>query len=344
MIRKRLNRLLGLLCMGILLLGLSGCNEIKVVEMNQGSESSEDLTGGETGMESGSEEDGSSDTLEGENSGTEQRESTVDDTSETGQAETTEQSGNNSGAGTTEIVERSVEEYGAISNELQAWWFKRNEDHQPSGCQEDFDIEQYHAYYVNKNATDNVIYLTFDCGYENGYTPAILDTLKEADVKAIFFVTQTFIRDNPDLVKRMKEEGHMVGNHTITHPSLPGLSIEEQRAEIQGCADYMKEVTGYEMDPYIRPPKGEYSERTLQLCEDMGYCTLFWSIAYLDYDVNNQPSPDYVLQHFDKYCHPGAMPLIHNVSSANTQALPQLIRNLREAGYRFGTVDEFCHF
>ena len=207
-----------------------------------------------------------------------------------------------------------------------------------------FESKGYRALCYDTTPGTKALYLTFDCGYENGYTPVILDTLKEADVKAIFFVTQTFIRDNPDLVKRMKEEGHMVGNHTITHPSLPGLSIEEQRAEIRGCADYMKEVTGYEMDPYIRPPKGEYSERTLQLCEDMGYCTLFWSIAYLDYDVNNQPSPDYVLQHFDKYCHPGAMPLIHNVSSANTQALPQLIRNLREAGYRFGTVDEFCHF
>ncbi len=244
----------------------------------------------------------------------------------------------------TEIVERADSEYDAISNELQAWWFKRNDEHQPSGCQEDFDISQYHAYYVNDKAEDNVIYLTFDCGYENGYTADILDTLKEQNVKAVFFVTQTYIRDNKELVIRMKEEGHFVGNHTITHPSLPSLSIEEQRKEIQGCADYMKETTGYDMDPYIRPPKGEYSERTLQLCEDMGYCTIFWSMAYLDYEVDNQPTPEYVLQHFDKYYHPGAMPLLHNVSSANTQALPQLITNLREAGYRFGTIDEFCHF
>lgn len=244
----------------------------------------------------------------------------------------------------TELVERSDSEYEQISNESQGWWFKRNTEHQPSGCQEDFDIEQYHAYYVNHQAEDNVIYLTFDCGYEQGYTADILDTLKEQNVKAVFFVTQTYIRDNTDLVIRMKEEGHLVGNHTITHPSLPELSIEEQRKEIQGCADYMKEATGYDMDPYIRPPKGEYSERTLQLCEDMGYCTIFWSMAYLDYQTDNQPTPDYVLQHFDKYYHPGAVPLLHNVSSANTAALPQLILNLREAGYRFGTIDEFCHF
>lgn len=308
MVRKRLYKLFGCSAICVLLFGLSGCNEIKVVEMNRSQN---------TDMQE--EQDMSEE-----------------------QAETEAQT--SASASTAGIIERSEAEYDALSNELQAWWFKRNEEHQPSGCQEDFDIEQYHAYYVNHEAEDDVIYLTFDCGYENGYTPAILDTLKEQKVKAIFFVTQTFIRDNPELVKRMKEEGHLVGNHTITHPSLPGLSIEEQRAEITGCAEYMKEATGYDMDPYIRPPKGEYSERTLQLCEDMGYCTIFWSMAYLDYEVDNQPSVEYVLQHFDKYYHPGAMPLLHNVSSANAQALPQLIENLREAGYRFGTIDEFCHF
>lgn len=294
--------------LGLLLMSLVGCGEIKVVDMN-----------GDSSADSGQ--------LEG-------ADLQSSDTSD----EQTERS-----APTTEMVERSAEEYGQISNQLEAWWFKRNEQHLPSGCQEDFDISQYHAYYVNDQAEDNVIYLTFDCGYENGYTESILDTLKEQNVKAIFFVTQTYIRDNKELVIRMKEEGHMVGNHTITHPSLPGLSIEKQKEEILGCAEYMKEATGYEMDPYIRPPKGEYSERTLQLCEDLGYCTIFWSMAYLDYEVNNQPTSDYVLQHFDKYCHPGAVPLLHNVSSANAGALPQLITNLREAGYRFGTLDEFCY-
>lgn len=289
--------------------GLTACGDMKVIDMSQ--EESEQIPMQE-GEDTASEADGQENT--------------------------------SANIPSTELVERSDSEYEQISNESQGWWFKRNTEHQPSGCQEDFDIEQYHAYYVNHQAEDNVIYLTFDCGYEQGYTADILDTLKEQNVKAVFFVTQTYIRDNTELVIRMKEEGHLVGNHTITHPSLPELSIEEQRKEIQGCADYMKEATGYDMDPYIRPPKGEYSERTLQLCEDMGYCTIFWSMAYLDYQTDNQPTPDYVLQHFDKYYHPGAMPLLHNVSSANTAALPQLILNLREAGYRFGTIDEFCHF
>lgn len=314
--KKRMKHGLVSLGLSILLLGLSGCNHIRIVDRNSTdgttAEQSEDGSGSGQSGNSGESEDSST-------RGTE-------------------------AAPATEIVERPASEYEQISNQLEAWWFKRNDQHLPSGCQEDFDISQYHAYYVNANAQDNVIYLTFDCGYENGYTAEILDTLKEQNVKAVFFVTQTYIRDNPELVIRMKEEGHMVGNHTITHPSLPGMSIEDQKAEIQGCAEYMKEATGYDMDPYIRPPKGEYSERTLQLCEDLGYCTIFWSMAYLDYEVNNQPTPEYVLQHFDKYCHPGAMPLLHNVSSANTQALPQLITNLREAGYRFGTIDEFCNF
>ena len=307
MVKKRIYQIMAVISLMILSIGMTGCETIKVVGTDEADRSAtEQLAEGDTaeGMQ------------EGEN--------------------LTEEI---PPVPATEVVDRPVNEYDQISNQLEAWWFKRNDQHLPSGCQENFDITQYHGYYVNHDAQDNVIYLTFDCGYENGYTAEILDTLKEQNVRAVFFVTQTYIRDNPELVIRMKEEGHFVGNHTITHPSLPGLSIEKQKEEILGCAAYMKEATGYDMDPYIRPPKGEYSERTLQLCEDLGYCTIFWSMAYLDYEVDNQPTPDYVLQHFDKYCHPGAMPLLHN-----TKALPQLIINLREAGYRFGTIDEFCHF
>ena len=185
-----------------------------------------------------------------------------------------------------------------------------------------------------------VMYLTFDCGYENGYTEQILDTLKKHNAKACFFVTQTYIRDNVELVKRMKEEGHQVGNHTVTHPSMPGISVEKQKEELQTCADYMKEATGYRMDPYFRPPSGEYSERVLQLAKDMGYKTIFWSMAYLDYDVNNQPGKDYVIEHFDKYYHNGAIPLMHNVSESNAQALDTMLSNLTELGYRFVSLDE----
>lgn len=231
-------------------------------------------------------------------------------------------------------------DYGSYPNDKCAWWFVRNTDHTQSGCQQDFDFSQYGAYYLNRNCTDNVIYFTFDCGYENGYTNQILDILGANDVKAMFFVTKGFIKDNPDLVKRMKAEGHMVGNHTVTHPSMPGLSVDELRQEIQENAAYMKEATGYDMDPYLRPPMGEYSQRTLKLTQDMGYKTIFWSIAYLDYDVNNQPGKDYVVEHFRTYYHPGAIPLIHNVSQSNTEALQDVITLLRDNGYRFGTLNE----
>ncbi len=228
-------------------------------------------------------------------------------------------------------------DYSTIDNTLYSWWFKRNEEHKQSGCQEDFDIKEYRAYYVAPN-NEKMIYLTFDCGYENGYTEDILDTLKKEKVTAAFFVTQTFIRDNIDIVKRMKEEGHLVCNHSVTHPSMPSKSIEDQKQELLVCESYMKGATGYEMDLFFRPPRGEYSKRTLQMAKDLGYTTIFWSIAYLDYDVNNQPSKEYVVEHFNKYCHPGAIPLIHNVSKANHDALPDIIKNLKAEGYSFGSL------
>lgn len=230
-------------------------------------------------------------------------------------------------------------DYGSLDNTKYGWWFKRNDSHEKSGCQEDFDITEYNAYYTVP-VSNKIMYLTFDCGYENGYTADILDTLKEEKVAAAFFVTQTFIRDNIDLVKRMKEEGHLVCNHSVHHPSMPDKSVEEQKQEILECEQYMKEATGYEMDLFFRPPRGEYSKRTLQIAKDLGYRTIFWSMAYLDYDVNNQPSSGHVVEHFSKYYHPGAIPLLHNVSQANHDALPQVIQNLKREGYSFGSLYE----
>lgn len=228
-------------------------------------------------------------------------------------------------------------DYTTYDNTLYSWWFKRNDNHEKSGCQEDFDIIQYDAHYT-VSVSEKKMYITFDCGYENGFTPDILDVLKQEEVPAAFFVTQTFIRDNIDLVKRMKTEGHLVCNHTVTHPSMPSKSIEEQKKEIMDCENYMKEATGYEMDLFFRPPKGEYSQCSLQVAKDLGYTTVFWSMAYLDYDVNNQPSKQHVVEHFRKYYHPGAIPLLHNVSQANHDALQEVIQDLKEEGYTFGSL------
>jgi peptidoglycan-N-acetylmuramic acid deacetylase len=148
-------------------------------------------------------------------------------------------------------------------------------------------------------------------------------------------VTKGFIRDNKDLVRRMKKEGHIVGNHTVHHKSMPSLTDRDNKQELIDCAQYCKEATGYEMDPFFRPPMGEYNEHTLELTKNMGYKTIFWSIAYLDYDIQNQPGKEYVIDHFKENYHNGAIPLIHNVSQSNAEALEQVILNLKEEGVKF---------
>lgn len=238
---------------------------------------------------------------------------------------------------------KEKEAYQSLDNTKLSWWFRRDMNHGPSGCDDTIDISEYDAYYLDQNASkknEKVVYLTFDCGYENGYTEQILDILKKEDVPACFFVTQTYIRDNVAIAKRMKEEGHQVGNHTIYHICMPDKSYEEIVQEVNGCADYMKEATGYAMDPYLRPPCGEYSARTLAITQDLGFKTIFWSMAYMDFDVNNQPGVDFVIDHFNKYHHSGAIILMHNVSSSNAGALEKVIANLKAEGYRFASLNE----
>lgn len=245
-----------------------------------------------------------------------------------------------------DIKEREF--YDKYSNEKLSWYIKRDDNHGPSGCDETLELSEYGAYYLDERVLDKnldeqeqgVIYFTFDCGYENGYTEQMLDILKEENVPACFFVTQTYIRDNIDIVKRMKEEGHQVGNHTISHPCLPSRSYEEIVHELNGCAEYMKEATGYDMDPYFRPPSGDYSAKTLAIARDLGFKTIFWSMVYMDYDVNKQPGVDYVINHFKKYHHNGAIVLMHNVSSSNAGALKTVIENLKSEGYRFASLNE----
>jgi len=237
------------------------------------------------------------------------------------------------------------DQYSEYSTKAEGWWFERKADHSQStawGYDTKYKFEQNNTFYVDKTVRDDdkVIYLTFDCGYENGYTDEILDTLKKHNAKAVFFVTQTYIRDATDLVLRMKEEGHLVGNHTVTHPNLAKCTTEKVVKELTDCANYMKEKTGYSMDPFMRPPEGAYSEKSLQITQDLGYKTILWSIAYLDWDTANQPGKDYVVDHFTKYHHNGAIPLIHVVSESNMQALDDVLTMLENEGYRFASVTE----
>lgn len=242
-----------------------------------------------------------------------------------------------------QIAAAKETDYSKYSNTKYGWYIIRKVNHEKAGggIPAGLKLSDYDAYYMNEKTKEKVIYLSFDCGYENGYTKSILRTLKRHKAKAVFFVTKSFIENNPELVKQMKDEGHLVGNHTSTHPSLPGKSVYGIKKEIKDCEKAFEKAAGCKMDPFIRPPMGEYSKRTLKVLKDMGYKTIFWSIAYYDYDVNNQPGKDYVTEHFKKNYHKGALPLIHNTSSSNCGALNDVLTYLEGQGYRFGTLDEF---
>ena len=176
------------------------------------------------------------------------------------------------------------------------------------------------------------LWLTFDEGYENGYTPQILDTLKEKGVKAVFFVTYDYCEKNPDLIKRMIDEGHTVGNHTWSHPSLPECTADELHSEILLLHNYVKDNFGYEM--YVmRPPMGEFSEKVLACAKELGYTTVLWSFAYPDWDVNNQPGKSAAYEKITSKTHNGAVYLLHAVSKTNTEILGDVIDYWKENGY-----------
>lgn len=224
-------------------------------------------------------------------------------------------------------------------NDRKSWWFKRNSTNQPPSAQQEINISQYDAYYLG-DYRQKIIYLTFDEGYENGYTEKILDVLKEKDVKAAFFVTKSYILSEPDLVRRMVNEGHIVGNHSDSHPDMTTKTNEEIAGELSRCAEAFAEVTGQEMPSYFRPPEGVYSIRTLEETQKNGYKTIFWSYAYKDWDVNNQPGKQGAYDMAMNNYHNGAIMLLHAVSQSNTEALGDIIDSLRGKGYRFATLDE----
>ena len=237
--------------------------------------------------------------------------------------------------------------YNNYSNNTIEFGLGLRTDHKRPLCDKPKGIRlsDFKTYYYGPKAykkKKKVIYLTFDCGYENGNTKYILNTLKRYKVKAIFFVTEPYVKDNPKLVKRMKREGHLVGNHTCSHPRMTSLTVAQMKREVRQCARTMKKKTGYRMDPYFRPPEGVYSVRVMKVMKDMGYSTMLWSLALYDYDVNNQPSVSTVRSMFKAHHFCGMMPLLHVVSSGDRKALPYVIKDMKKKGYRFGTVDEFA--
>ena len=196
---------------------------------------------------------------------------------------------------------------------------------------------QYDADFIGKN--EKLIYLSFDQGYENGFTAPILDTLKEKNVPAVFFLTGHYAKTQPDLIQRMIDEGHTLGNHSQNHPSFPDTPLQQCQQEVQEIHDYVKEQFGYEMSLF-RFPAGEFSEQTLKLMQDMGYRSVFWSFAYRDWEVDNQPDPAEALETIVSKAHPGAIILLHSVSETNAEILGDVIDRLRAEGYEFAAYAE----
>lgn len=194
--------------------------------------------------------------------------------------------------------------------------------------------ESMNARWLLKN--EKQVCLTFDEGYENGYTPQILDTLKEKQVKAIFFVTYDFASQNPELINRMIKEGHVVGNHTYRHYSMDEVSDDVARQEVTFLHNYIKEKHNYTMS-YFRFPKGEFSERSAQIVKDLGYTSVFWSFAYADWDTSNQIDESTAFTRICESTHPGEIILLHAVSATNANILGKVIDDIEKQGYTFTT-------
>ena len=201
-------------------------------------------------------------------------------------------------------------------------------------------LVQYDAAYLG-DTSQKVIYLTFDAGYENGCTPAILDTLKKHNVPAAFFLVGHYIKANPELTQRICAEGHIVGNHTNHHPDMSKMvGLEDFRQELESLEDMFREATGTEMSRFYRPPQGKYSEENLKQAKQMGYKTIFWSLAYVDWLQDKQPSREKAFETLMPRIHPGAIVLLHSTSQTNAEILDELLTRWKAEGYRFGKLDE----
>ena len=201
-------------------------------------------------------------------------------------------------------------------------------------------LKKYDAVYLG-DTSQKVIYLTFDAGYENGCTEKILDALKKHDAPAAFFLVGHYIQENPELVKRMVSEGHIVGNHTMHHPDMSKISEKPAfRAELTALEELYRETVGQEMSKFYRPPQGNYSEENLKMAKELGYKTVFWSLAYVDWNNNSQPTADQAFAKLLPRIHSGAVVLLHSTSQTNAAILDELLSKWEEMGYRFAPITE----
>ena len=232
---------------------------------------------------------------------------------------------------------------GEISEKTIGWGIKRANNHeQPDvGASNKQELEENGGICLG-NKENKFIYLTFDSGYEAGYIDNILDTLKENNVTATFFITAHYLNSATDKVKRMINENHNIGNHTCQHPSLPSISDEKIEEEIMKLHQSVYEKFGYEMK-YFRPPKGEFNKRTLKKTESLGYKTVMWSFAYCDWDEKNQQSKEDAIKIITNNFHPGEIMLLHSNSKTNSEVLDTIIKEAKKQGYEFKNLDEFLY-
>ncbi|MDO5520335.1 MAG: polysaccharide deacetylase family protein [bacterium] len=210
----------------------------------------------------------------------------------------------------------------------------------PTGNATPDELKQKDTYYIG-DTSKKVIYLTFDAGYENGNTEPILEALKKHNAHGTFFVVGNYIKTSPELVKKMVAEGHTVGNHTLTHPNMSKIStMEAFKKEIGELENMYKECTGKDMIKFYRPPQGKYSEENLKMAQELGYKTFFWSLAYVDWYQDKQPSKEQAFDKLLKRIHPGAIVLLHSTSKTNGQILDELLTKWEEMGYTFGNLED----
>lgn len=220
------------------------------------------------------------------------------------------------------------------------WYFNPRKDHkQPDPIKEADFFKNYNSYYVG-DEKEKVIYLTFDAGYENGYTNLLLDTLKKHNASANFFVVESYIKNNPELINRMVNEGHLVCNHSKSHISMAKIGDTDKfKNELLSVEKTYKEVTGKDMPKYFRPPMGKFSEKSLKYTQDLGYSTIFWSFAYVDWYDSNQPSKEDAKNKIYSRTHPGAIVLLHSNSLTNCQILDDVLTHWEEEGYTIKNLD-----
>lgn len=234
--------------------------------------------------------------------------------------------------------------YAMPDSRAYGWYFKKCQNgEQPPDSPELSFIEKYNGRWIDRSVSDDdkVIYLTFDAGYENGNIEKILDVMKEKQVCGTFFILENLVKRNPELVKRMNDEGHTIANHTSKHPDMSAITDKTIfKSQLTGLEELCEEKLGITISKYFRPPEGRFSELAMSYLDSMGYKTVFWSFAYADWDNSKQPSPAASIDNIISHTHNGMVLLLHPTSKTNAEIMPELIDKWREMGYRFGTADE----